>query len=44
MKSNDKLDASNYSIWHLKVRLALNEGDMLDLLTSSMSSPADKDD
>jgi len=44
MASNDKLDGSNYDVWHLKVQFTLNEGDMLDLLTTSMLPPAEKDD
>ena len=42
MKSDDKLDGSNHDIWHLKVQFALNDGDMLDLLTSSMTALAEK--
>jgi len=44
MQSNDKLDGMNYDVWHLKVQFALNYGDMLGLLTSSMPAPADKDE
>jgi len=33
---------SNYDIWHLKVQFTLNEGDMLDHLTTSMPALADK--
>jgi len=44
MQSNDKLDDTNYDVWYLKVQLALNDGDMLDLLTSSMPAPAEKDE
>ena len=44
MQSNDKLDGINYDIWHLKVQFTLNDGDMLDLLTSSMPALADKDE
>jgi len=44
MQSNDKLDGMNYDIWHLKVQLALNDGDMLDLLTSSMPTLVEKDE
>jgi len=44
IQSNDKLDGTNYDICHLKVQFALNDGDMLDLLTSSMPTLADKDE
>jgi len=44
MQSNDKLDGSNYSVWHLKVQFSLNDGEMLNLLTSSMPTLAEKDD
>ena len=44
MSSNEKLDGTNYDVWHLKVPFILNEGDMLDLLMTSMPAPADKDD
>jgi len=44
MPSNEKLDGTNYDVWHLKVQFTLNEGDMLDLLMTSMRAPADKDD
>jgi len=42
MESKDKLDGSNYNLWHLQVQFALNDGDMLNLLTSSMLAPVDK--
>ena len=44
MQSNDKLDGLNYDVCHLKAQFALNDGDLLDLLTSSMPVLADKDD
>ena len=44
MQSNDKLDGTNYDVWHLKVQFALDDGDMLDLLTFSMPTLADKDE
>jgi len=44
MLSNDKLDGSNYDVWHLKVQFTLNDGDMLDLLTSFVPALAKKDD
>ena len=44
MQSNDKLDGTNYDIWHLKVQFALNDGDMLELWTSSMPASAEKDE
>jgi len=43
MSSNEKLDDTNYDVWHLKVRFTLNEGDMLDLLIS-LPVLADKDE
>ena len=36
MPSNKKLDVINYNVWYLKVQFTLNEGDMLDFLTTSM--------
>jgi len=43
MQSNDKLDGT-YNVWHLKVQFTLNDGDMLDLLTSFVPALAKKDD
>ena len=40
----EKMDDSNYDIWHLKVQFTLNEGDILDLLTTSMPALIDKDE
>ena len=44
MSSKEKLDNTNYDVWHLKVQFTLNEGGMLDLLTTSMPALTDKDD
>ena len=44
MPSNEKLDDKNYDVWLLKVQFTPNDGDMLDLLTTSMPAPTDKDD
>ena len=44
IQCNDKLDGTNYDVWHLKVQFSLNDGDILDLLTSSMIALADKDE
>ena len=44
MPSNEKLDDINYDRWHLKVQFILNEGDMLDLLTTFMPTSVDKDE
>lgn len=44
MQFDDKLDGSNYDVWHLKVQFYLNNDDMLDHLTSSMVHPTEKDE
>ena len=44
MPSNEKLDSSNYNVWHLKVYFTLNNCAILDLLTTSMPSLPDKDE
>jgi len=44
MQSDDKLDDSNCNVWHLKVQFYLNNDNMLDLLTSSMVPPVEKDE
>lgn len=44
MQSDDKLDGSNYDVWHLKVQFYLNNDDMLDLVAASMAPPAEKDE
>lgn len=38
MPFNEILDGTNYDLWHMKVQFSLNEGDMLDLLMTSMSA------
>jgi len=44
MQYDDILDGSNCDVWHLKVQFYLNNDDMLGLLTSSMTAPAEKDE
>jgi len=44
MPISDKLNDSNYDLWHLKVQFILNEGGMLYHLTISMPAPANKDE
>ena len=44
MPVNEKLDSSNYDIWHLQVQLILKEGDIQDHQTVSMRFPTDTDE
>jgi len=44
MPISEKLNDNNYNLWHLKVQFILNEGDMVDHLTISMSALTNKDD
>jgi len=44
MPVNEKLDETNYDLWSLKVQFLLNNGDMVELLTASMFSPAEQDE
>ena len=44
LSSKENLDGSNYDAWHLKVEFILNKGDILDLLTTSMLAPTNKDE
>jgi len=41
MPINEKLDATNYDLWSLKVQFLLNNGDMVEFLTASMFSPTE---
>jgi len=44
MLANEKLDQANYDLCNLKVQLFLNDGDMVELLTTSMAVLVDKDE
>jgi len=44
MHANEKLNGANYDLWHLKVKLLMNNRDMIELLTASMPAPAYKDE
>ena len=41
MPANEKLDGTNYNLWNLKVQFLLNNGDMVEFLTASMSTSAE---
>ena len=43
MSTNGKLDESNYDMWRPKIQFFLNEREMLQHLTTTMSVPATKD-
>ena len=40
--TNEKLDETNYDLWLLKIQFLLKDKDMIELLTTSMSAPAEK--
>ena len=44
MTANEKLDGANHDLWSLKVQFLLNDRDMVELLTTSMSTPTNKDE
>ena len=43
MPVNEKLNGSNHDLWSRKVQFLLNNGDLVKFLTSTMSTPTDKD-
>ena len=43
LSTNEKLDGSNYDIWRRKIQFLLNEREVLEHLTATMSTPAAKD-
>ena len=43
MPTNKKLYGANYDLRHIKVQFVLNDGDIIELLTSSISTLIDKD-
>ena len=44
MPVNEKLDGTNYDLWSLKVQFLLNNGDMVEFLTSCMLPPTERDE
>ena len=43
LSTNEKLDEPNYNMWRRKIEFLLNEREVLEHLTTTMSSPAAKD-
>jgi len=43
LSTNEKLGGSNYDMWHRKIQLLLNEREVLEHLTTTMSARATKD-
>ncbi|KAG6534420.1 hypothetical protein ZIOFF_008306 [Zingiber officinale] len=41
LTKGDKLDGTNYDIWHQKIQYLLNEQELLDHITTSMTPPAE---
>jgi len=41
---NEKLYETNYDLWSLKVQFLLNNGDMVEFLTTSMCPPTKRDE
>jgi len=41
--TNQKLDDTNYDIWHRKIQYLLNEKDLLEHLIITKSSPSEQD-
>ena len=44
MSINERLDRNNYNLWSLKVQFLLNNGDMVEFLTISLSALVDRDE
>ena len=40
LNKGKKLDGENYNIWHCKIQYVLNEQEVLETLTHSLSKPA----
>ena len=38
----EKLDGKNYNIWHRKIQYVLNEQEVLEILTHSLSKPNER--
>ena len=43
LNKGQKLDESNYSIWHCKVQNVLDEQEVLEILTQSLTTPNNGD-
>ena len=39
LNKGEKLNSENYNIWHLKIQYVLNEQEVLETLTHSLSKP-----
>ena len=39
LNKGEKLDGENYNIWHCKIQYMLNEQEVLETLTHSLSKP-----
>ena len=39
LNEREKLDGENYNIWHCKIQYVLNEQEVLETLTHSLSKP-----
>ena len=39
LNKGEKLDGENYNIWHCKIQYVLNEQEVLETLTHSLSKP-----
>jgi len=44
MPTNEKLDGTNYDLWRLNIQFLLNNQNMVELLTTSKSVAAEKDE
>ena len=43
LNKGEKLDDDNYDIWHRKIQYVLNEQEVLETLTHSLSAPEQGD-
>jgi hypothetical protein len=43
LNKGEKLDGDNYDIWHRKIRYVLNEQEVLETITQSMTAPQQGD-
>jgi len=43
LSTDEKLDGSNYNMWHRKIQFILDEREVLELLQITMSVPATED-
>ena len=42
LNKGEKLDGENYNIWHRKIQYVLNEREVLEILTHSLSKPNER--